>query len=437
MRKPARRVLVLLALMCPTLAPLRAAPAPNGPPPEVRWSRDYGTRFQALVAEYGKARSNAEKDRVLEKAAELGPFPSSKASLLEKIVLAAARAGPRSDGSGTCVLQDPEFERGTYILTGAGHGKGIWLGLHGGGHQAGDGRTAASLWGSATGKGLMGVFPTAARKTAHAWNSPFGERYVLAILRELKRTFRVDTNRVYVGGHSMGGEGAWNIGGRFADVFAGVTANAGGPDGALQSSGKSFSLAGGALANLCNTPVWFYHSIDDPRTSVIPDQEAARFLAEMAKRFPGHYAHRWEEYDDIGHSVRPGGVGPILSWLTAKRRATWPDLVVWEPSRSYYRMFWWLRLARTPYHVHGHGHRIVARRKGNRFEIEAGRSIRDPALLLPASMVNRRRPVTVVWNDEVRFEGYVRPDPRAVIETAWERLDPEAVAVYRIDVPLE
>jgi acetyl esterase/lipase len=246
MTGPARTFLFLLLFLgVPCTA--GGEPAENGPPPTRRWTGDLDRSFEALVAEYGAARDAAAKDRVLAKAAALGPFPLGKRAALEKLVLAAARRGPKSDGTGTCTLHADGFEKGTYILTGAGNGKGIWLGLHGGGHGSGDGRTAASMWGSATGRGLMGVFPTTPRKTPRAWNTEFGERFVLAILRELKRTYRVDTDRIYVGGHSMGGEGAWNVGGRFADVFAAVTANAGGPDGTWEADKTRYSLGGGVV----------------------------------------------------------------------------------------------------------------------------------------------------------------------------------------------
>jgi dienelactone hydrolase len=433
MKKPCRAFLLLAALCMASALP--AAPARSGPPAAPKWSRKYEKAFEALVTEYAAAGDVTGKDRVLAKAGDLGPFPAGKRAALEKIVLAKARKGKRCDGSGVCVLGEEGFENGSYILTGAGNGKGIWLGLHGGGHNSGDGRTAANLWGSATGKGLIGVFPTTPRKTPRAWNNEFGERFLLAVLREVKRTYRVDTNRIYVGGHSMGGEGAWSIGGRFADRFAAATANAGGPDGVYEADRARYSLGGGVVANFCNVPIWFFHSIDDPRTNVLPDQEAARLMKSLSEKHKRHYVHVWKEYKDIGHGMPPKGVGPIINWVTSKKRNPWPDLVVWEPSRAWYRLFYWLRMKTPPYHSHGHGHRIVARHEGNRFEIEGGRSIRNISLLLHSKMIDARRPVVVLRNGRVRFEGYVQPDPRAVIETGWERLDPHAIATYRIDVP--
>ena len=155
----------------------------------------------------------------------------------------------------------------------------------------------------------------------------------------------------------------------------------------------------------------------------------------MEKTSPRHYRHVGRASRPTGHGMPPKGVGPIIQWVTRHKRDPWPELLVWEPSRPWYRTFSWLRLRRTPFRAHGHGNRIVARRKGNRFDVEAGIGIEDVSLLLPATLVDARKPVVVARNGEVVFEGFVLPDPRAVIETGWERLDPETIATYRIDLP--
>ena len=45
---------------------------------------------------------------------------------------------------------------------------------------------------------------------------------MLASLRDACRRFAVDTDRVFLSGHSMGGDAAWDIGLAHPDLWAGV-----------------------------------------------------------------------------------------------------------------------------------------------------------------------------------------------------------------------
>jgi pimeloyl-ACP methyl ester carboxylesterase len=54
------------------------------------------------------------------------------------------------------------------------------------------------------------------------WYRGAGERDVLDVLRDVQRHYRVDPNRIYLMGHSMGGAGTYNIALRHPDLFAAV-----------------------------------------------------------------------------------------------------------------------------------------------------------------------------------------------------------------------
>lgn len=80
---------------------------------------------------------------------------------------------------------------------------------------------------------------------------------IVQILDSLKREFSLDTTRFYVTGLSMGGFGAielmkWN-----PTLFAAAVPAAGGGD-----------TAASAIAQLVKTPVWFFHSANDPTVNV-------------------------------------------------------------------------------------------------------------------------------------------------------------------------
>lgn len=54
-----------------------------------------------------------------------------------------------------------------------------------------------------------------------------GRLDALEVLREAKRLFRPDEDRVYLTGHSMGGHGTWQVGVQYPDLFAGIAPSAG------------------------------------------------------------------------------------------------------------------------------------------------------------------------------------------------------------------
>jgi len=268
--------------------------------------------------------------------AELEPLDRpSKADLaaLQKECFRLAFQGPRQEGKSPVKCTHPGFP-GTYILhvpsaARKGARVGVFIGLHGGGPGVGDGAQIESLFGTPNSQ-FITVYPTVIQKDNGAWNTEREEQYVLAILGELKRTYNVDTNRVYLAGHSMGGFGTWSIAGRHADVFAAASAMAGGTYGP------------GVLPNYKNLPVWFYHSTDDPQVDFKSDRLASETLDRLRKEH-GPYDFVYKEYGDIGHGLPKEGLKPVWDWVFAKKRDPFPKHVVWEPTRPYKRHFYWVK----------------------------------------------------------------------------------------------
>ena len=62
------------------------------------------------------------------------------------------------------------------------------------------------------------------------------EKDVMHVLDLMKKDYNVDSRRIYIGGHSMGGSGSWYLAPKYSQVFAGLATFAGGvtPQGAPQ-----------------------------------------------------------------------------------------------------------------------------------------------------------------------------------------------------------
>ncbi len=126
---------------------------------------------------------------------------------------------------------------------------------------------------------------------------------VLGAIRSLLTHHPVDPDRLYLGGLSMGGFGAWHLLGREPELFAaGVIICGGGPP----------TLA----RRLVHLPLWFFHGAED---DVVPP-EHSRLLVAALQHLGA--AVRYTEYPGVAHaSWRPALHDPDLQeWLFAQRR---------------------------------------------------------------------------------------------------------------------
>ncbi|MGD1048216.1 MAG: prolyl oligopeptidase family serine peptidase, partial [Candidatus Krumholzibacteriaceae bacterium] len=70
------------------------------------------------------------------------------------------------------------------------------------------------------------VAPTNRRPYGFNWEE-WGRLDALEVLNIVKQRYRIDENRIYLTGHSMGGHGVWHIGSLFPDQFAAIGPSAG------------------------------------------------------------------------------------------------------------------------------------------------------------------------------------------------------------------
>ncbi len=329
----------------------------------------------------------------------------------------AKKAGSRLKGKakkGQVTCTHPDYP-GRYILRAPNSAKrrktGLFIGLHGGGEGVGDGAQIERSFGKFDAK-MINVYPTVVEKSRAAWNTEREEQYVLAIIEELKRTYRIDTNRIYIAGHSMGGFGAWSIAGRHTDVFAAASAMAGGQFGR------------GVLPNLLNLPFYFYHATDDERVPPTSDMEAAKKLEEAKKKY-GPFNFVWKLYTGIGHGFPRKGVKPIFDWMRKFKRNPYPERILWERSRSYKTHFYWLKneTARDL---------IDVQRKGNEFTV-AG-AVTGTWIFLNHKMVDLKKPVVVRHGNSVLVNRVVAYSLVALAESIRARNDPEMYFTARIDL---
>jgi predicted esterase len=122
-------------------------------------------------------------------------------------------------------------------------------------------------------------------------------------LRSLKQTYRVDKDRIYLTGLSMGGYGTWNWASKYPKNFAAIVPICGGGDTA-------------EVWKLQNVPVWCFHGGKD---NVVPPSESTRLIDALKKVNP---AARLTIYPDAGHDswTETYNNDSVYSWLLQQKR---------------------------------------------------------------------------------------------------------------------
>lgn len=139
---------------------------------------------------------------------------------------------------------------------------------------------------------------------ANSWWEPLP---LLALLDAIQANYRVDPDRVYLTGLSMGGFGTWDLAVRNPDRFAAIAPICG--------AGKPF-LAG----QLKNVPAWVFHGDSDP---VVPVQNSDE-MVEALKRVNADVTYT--RYRGVGHDSWTATYDnpKLYTWFLSHKRSQKP-----------------------------------------------------------------------------------------------------------------
>jgi poly(3-hydroxybutyrate) depolymerase len=200
--------------------------------------------------------------------------------------------------------QDPDFEKSKALVLSV-HGAGV-IALN----QANSyyGKTWAHI-----------VAPTNRRPYGFNWED-WGRSDALEVLDICQRELNIDLNRIYLTGHSMGGHGAWHLGGTFPDRFAAIGPSAGWlsfwsyrvrekieektPMQKMLMRPTSPSNTYGMAENYKQIGVYILHGADDDNVRADQSRQMVEHLNNFHKDFiydeqPGQ-GHWWDISDEPG-----------------------------------------------------------------------------------------------------------------------------------------
>ncbi len=111
---------------------------------------------------------------------------------------------------------------------------------------------------------------------------------LIELIRKVTKDFRVDTNRIYITGLSMGGYGTYDAIERYPNLFAAAVPVCGGGD-----VSKAASIA--------HIPMWIFHGAEDPAVDPVYSIDMVQALTKSGAH-PG-----FTQYPSVGH----------FSWIAA------------------------------------------------------------------------------------------------------------------------
>ncbi|MCS6897271.1 MAG: hypothetical protein NZM29_04800, partial [Nitrospira sp.] len=293
---------------------------------------------------------------------------------------------------------------------------GLVVCLHGAGF---DGEAYLERWQARLGDAYILACPT---YPSGAWFTRRAEELVLATIDDLSRKYHIDPNRVFLTGMSNGGIGTWLIGMHYAPLFAGIAPMAGGLDRVLMPF----------LENLRNTPVYMIHGAKDQIMPVELSRSIARELETLGYSYV-YREHQREHPLAGGHYFPREELPDLVAWLDGRRRDPLPFRLTVVRDASHLQSFGWVRLDMTDRIaafsddlVDKTDERIARREYAkldvsivgeNRIEARAER-VRRYSLFLNDRLIDPSKPVTVVTNGQVSFEGKVVPSLKTLLEQA-------------------
>jgi predicted esterase len=175
---------------------------------------------------------------------------------------------------------------------------------------------------------------------APEWTMPHQGQYegtarehdaVLSSLRLACRRFAIDTDRVFLSGHSMGGDAAWDMGLAHPDLWAGVIPIVASATKTVQQYRKNAELV----------PLYFVCGELDGNKMVTNGSE---FDAYMQVSRAGVNDCTVVEYEGRGHEHFSDDILHIFDWMGRKQRNFFPRRFDVATQRPFDNFFWWLEM---------------------------------------------------------------------------------------------
>jgi acetyl esterase/lipase len=259
--------------------------------------------------------------------------------------------------------------------------------------------------------------------------SPVSHYRVIQSIRDARKRFNIDSDRIYLAGHGTGGDAAFDLGMSHPDIFAGVVPITGVIDGIA----KRIFRNGGRIP-------WFS----------IGGQLDRESFARNAKTFNSMMNSGYDvilsEYVGRGYESYYSEIHRIFEWMELHRRKIYPKEFAILTMRPNNNRHYWLKahtLDTSPARNRS-GSVIPSKAKTTRAEILDGSekwntiAIRSAArkytIWLSPDMVDFEKRIRVSIKGATKFNGFVESEISTILEDLRIRGDRQKIYEARIEI---
>jgi predicted esterase len=232
---------------------------------------------------------------------------------------------------------------------------------------------------------------------------------VLNAVRAATKRFAIDTDRIFLSGHSLGGDAAWDIALAHPDLWAGLVAVA--------------PAAGNYVTH------YWRNAESLPLYLVGGELDAATFqrnTMDLDRYFTKGFDATYVEYRGRGHEHFSDEILRIFGWMAIKKRNFFPAEIEAVSLRPWDNFFWWVESAGQPPRTivlpddwpppQGAAPLSMAAKTtpGNSIVVRCGAA--DVTVWLSPEFIDFRQPATVTLNGRRLFRGEITPDLDVMLE---------------------
>jgi len=192
---------------------------------------------------------------------------------------------------------------------------------------------AKTRFGQGTRHGYIVVAPKWLREHQRKYEFTAREHAaVLYTLRDVCKRFAVDTDKVFLSGHSIGGDAAWDIGLAHPDLWAGV----------MPIVATADKYVNRYWENAAMVPLYFVSGEKDGNKLQVNASEWDRYLTKLG----------WDvtivQYQGRGHEHFHDEIQRLFDWMNLHKRDFFPREFKAVSMRPWDNFFWWIEVGTLP-----------------------------------------------------------------------------------------